>query len=197
MILKSDHAKYADDWSRDGRFILYRDQGPTTGWDLWLLPLGGDRKPVPIVQTPFTEFQGALSPDGAWVAYTSDETGRAEVYVQTVPPSGGKWQISTSGGVQPKWRRDGRELYFHSAVNEAMAVDVIATGGEFRPGVPRSLFPIILASRLTERNTWDVDARRPAVPANSSRNQAAQTTGQLNPITVVVNWLAGQGRQAQ
>jgi Tol biopolymer transport system component len=191
-LLTSDHAKLADDWSRDGRLVLYRDQNPKTGWDVWALPLEGDRKPRPLVQTPFTEFQGRFSPDGRWFAYTSDETGRPEVYVQSFPPSGGKWQISTSGGVQPRWGRDGRELYFHSASNEATAVDITTTReGIFTAGVPRKLFGAILVNRFTDRSSWDVTPNGDRFLVTSTTGQAAQAAGQVAPITVVVNWLAG------
>ena len=193
VLLTSDHGKLVDDWSRDGRLILYRDQDPKTGWDLWVLPLDGDRKPRPLVQTPFAEFQGRFSPDGRWFAYTSNETGQEEVYVQSFPPSGGKWQISTNGGVHPRWRRDGRELYFHSASNEAMGVDIAASlGGAFKAGVPRKLFGITLASRTVERNGWDVTPDGQRFLINSSTAQAAQAAGQEIPITVIVNWLSQQ-----
>ena len=195
--MRSDHGKLADDWSRDGHLLLYRDQDPKTGWDLWALPLDGDRKPMPLLQTPFEELQGRFSPDGRWFAYTSNETGQPEVYVQSFPPSGGKWQISSGGGVQPRWRSDGRELYFHSASDEAMAVDITASqDGAFKAGVPRRLFTTPIVSRTAERNSWDVtpDGRRLLI--TTSTTQAAQAAGQVTPITVVVNWLS-RGQAAQ
>jgi Tol biopolymer transport system component len=197
VLLASDHRKLADDWSRDGRLILYRDQDPKTESDLWVLPLEGDRKPRPLVQTPFTEFQGRFSPDGRWFAYTSNETGREEVYVQSFPPSGGKWQISTNGGVQARWRRDGRELYFHSASNEAMSVDISAAqNGAFKAGVPRKLFGVGLASRLSERNSWDVTPDGQRFLVNLTSNQLAAAAGLAAPITVVVNWLTDRAAQS-
>jgi len=108
LLLKSAQTKLPDDWSRDGRSILFQSLDPKTSWDVWILPLEGDRTPRPVVQTRFNELQGSFSPDGRWIAYVSDESGRSEVYVQSFPPSGGKWQISISGGVQPRWRAMGR-----------------------------------------------------------------------------------------
>jgi len=195
VLFKSDHAKLADHWSHDGRFVVYRDEDPKTGWDVWVLPLDGDRKPRPLLQTPFREIQGRFSPDGRLLAYVSDETGRDEVYVQSFPQSGGKWQISTSGGVQPRWRRDGREMYFHALDNEVMAVEVSGTSEDaFKAGVPRRLFPAMLATRVTDRNNLDaaLDGQRFLIIANE--NQATQAVGQLSTITIVVNWLAPQNR---
>lgn len=102
VLFKSEMpGKEGTDWSQDGRFILFDQGGPQSGIDLWVLPLFGDGKPYALQQTPFSEFQGHFSPDGQWFAYTSNESGRNEVYAQSFPPSGGKWQVSTDGGAQP------------------------------------------------------------------------------------------------
>ncbi|MGH9253275.1 MAG: hypothetical protein ACRD3C_01760 [Vicinamibacterales bacterium] len=106
-VVKSANVKRPTDWSRDGRFILYEDDAPGSQTDIWVLPLSGDRKPLVFLQTPFAEQQGRFSPDGKWIAYVSNETGTTEVYVQSFPPSGGKWQLSTNGGVSPRWGRNG------------------------------------------------------------------------------------------
>ncbi|HJZ81541.1 MAG TPA: protein kinase, partial [Pyrinomonadaceae bacterium] len=97
-LLKSDQSKTADDWSTDGKFIVYESRSAQNKTDLWVLPMSGDRKPFPFLQTVFNEQQAQFSPDGKWIAYTSDESGSPEVYVQTFPASGGKWRISTNGG---------------------------------------------------------------------------------------------------
>ena len=108
-LVKSVELKFASDWSPDGRFLLYEQQNPKTGWDLWLLPLEGDRKPVPWLQTSFWERSGRISPDGRWVAYVSDESSKQEIYVQPFRQgSGGKWQISTGGGNYPRDRKSTR-----------------------------------------------------------------------------------------
>jgi len=101
VLLRSDHDKYPQDWSRDGRFLLYSDNDPKTKLDLWLLPLSGDRKPIPFLRTEFNEAQGQFSPDGRWIAYRSDKSGRPEIYVRPISESAGEgteWTISNGGG---------------------------------------------------------------------------------------------------
>jgi Tol biopolymer transport system component len=103
------------DWSPDGRSVVYQEFGRTTGQDLWILPLEGDRKPRPYLATPFDERDAQFSSDGRWMAYASNESGLLQVYVQSIPASGSKFQISSAGGIQPRWRRDGKELFYISA----------------------------------------------------------------------------------
>jgi len=197
VLLKSDHPKFPEDWSADGRYVLYREQDPKTGWDLWVLPLAGDRKPQPVLSTAFREIQGRFSPDGRWIAYVSDES--RELYVQSFPPSGNKWQISTGGGFQPRWGRDGKELFFvagqesGSMPRDVMAVAVdTSSDGVFKAGVPRKLFTVDTASGTAQGSTWDVtpDGRRFLVASPS-------TTTAVPPITVVVNWLQRQTTRPQ
>ena len=102
-------------WSPDGRVLLYAIQHPKTGLDLWALPLAGDRKPFPVVQTPFDETAGQFSPNGRWVAYQSNESRQVEIYVRPFPGPGSQWQVSTAGGSQPRWRPDGKELFYVAA----------------------------------------------------------------------------------
>jgi Tol biopolymer transport system component len=132
---------WATSWSRDGRFVLGTQQfpGSKTGFDLWIAPQFGDRKPFPYLQTQFNEGDGAFSPDGRWVAYMSDESGRNEIYVQAFPLSGAKFQISTGGGAEPLWRGDGAELFYRSADGSLMEAPV-KPGATFEVGVPKSLF---------------------------------------------------------
>ena len=187
VLLKSDHAKIPDDWSLDGRFILYRDQDPKTGSDLWALPLTGDRKPQPVLQTPFEEVQGRFSPDVKWIAYVSSESGTPQVYVQSFPASGTKYQISSGGGYQPRWRSDGKELFFISAGWEMMAVEVSTSkDGVFQAGVPRKLFQANPISITAHRNSWDMtpDGQRFLINSGS-------TTTAIAPITMVLSWAAG------
>lgn len=110
VLLKSDENKVPDDWSSDVKFIVYEALNSKTKLDLWLLPMTGDRQPVPFLQTDFNEQQAQFSPDAKWIAYTSDESGAPEVYVQAFPALGNKLRISIRGGCQPQWRRDGKEL---------------------------------------------------------------------------------------
>jgi serine/threonine protein kinase len=141
VLWHSDAIKTPDDWSRDGRFIIYTQREKSAGASLWVLPLQGDRKPVPYLVTPFNEAQAQFSPDGHWVVYTSNESGTREVYVQPFPvSSGGKWVVSNGGGSQPRWSRDGKELLYFAPDSMLMEVGVTATGGTFQPGVPKPLF---------------------------------------------------------
>jgi Tol biopolymer transport system component len=180
------------DWSPDGKFILYSDYQDKTKYDLWLLPLEGDHKPVPYLQTPFSEFCAQFSPDGRWIAYVSDESGRFEVYVQTVPASGPKWQISSAGGDFPRWRRDGKELYFIAADQQLMAVPVktgSGSSGTFEPGAPQQLFriePVGAAPTATSPYQPTANGERFLVNV-----QAGGEGTQAPPITVVLNWTAG------
>jgi len=149
LLLKSNEDKYPRSWSRDGRFLLYTaTRGPKTTKDkIWVLPLEGDKKPFPFLRTDFNEEDGQFSPDGHWIAYSSDESGRQEIYVSPFSPNPngtasaarGKWLISTGGGVEPQWRGDGRELYYLAPDGKLMAVDV-TTKPVFQAGAPKSLF---------------------------------------------------------
>ena len=146
LLLKSSENKYPTDWSSDGRFILYHTVHPKTASDLWALPPEGDRKPMLVLQTEFNERNGQFSPDGRWIAYASSESTPAQVYVQGFPKSGGKFQVSTTGGGHPWWRRDGEELYYLSPERKLMAVEVSATATTFETGRPRELFQTRLPS---------------------------------------------------
>ena len=125
-LFRSPESKQLTDWSPDGRFLIYSARSPKTGMDLWMLPTMGDRKPQPSTRRRPTNRRAAWSPDGRWIAYMSDESGAEEVYVRAFPPSEGRWQISTGGGTRPRWRGDGRELYFLATDGQIMAVDVTA-----------------------------------------------------------------------
>lgn len=187
MLLKSDHAKIPEDWSLDGRFLLYRDTDPKTRFDLWVVPLAGDKKPQPVIHTPFNEFQGRFSADGRWIAYVSDETGRNDVYVQSFPVSESKFQISTAGGYQPRWRHDGKELFFLTAARQVMATTITVTGdGVFTAGVPHSLFTANPVTLTIDRNSWDATPDGQRFLINSTGQQSS-----IGPITVVLNWLSG------
>ena len=131
----------ATDWSADGRFLLFTDRHPSTGADVWLLPLDEDRKAAPLVRTPFREYDPSLSPDGRWLAHVSDESGQPEVYVQPFPGPGERVRVSPAGGTLPRWRRDGRELFYQSADDQLIAVPV-EPGGELELGPPSPLFDL-------------------------------------------------------
>jgi eukaryotic-like serine/threonine-protein kinase len=144
-VLETDF-KLPTDASRDGRYLLTMNPGPglINGRGIWVLPLLGDRKPFPYVDAGFQERFARLSPDGRWLAYQSKESNRDDVYVVSFPQEGGKWLISTGGGVKPVWSRDGRELYYYSADGKIMAVP-ITPGSQFQFGLPRPLFDVRLA----------------------------------------------------
>jgi Tol biopolymer transport system component len=129
------------DWSRDGRYLVYSETDPRTRGDLWILPLQKEGRPSPFLRTPFDELYGQFSPEGRWIAYTSDESGREEVYVRSFPASSGKRQISNSGGTQPRWRPDGREL-FYLAGGKMMAARMRISADSIESQPPRALFPV-------------------------------------------------------
>ena len=148
-LVETPHWKYAESWSPDGGTLAFRQIDPKTRGDIWLLPMRGDRKPSPLIQTPADERNAAFSPDGRFIAYGSDESGREEVYVQAVPASGAKWQMSSGGGSAPAWRSDGKELFFVGVGRTVMAVPITRDGERLQPGPPRLLFtspsPLITA----------------------------------------------------
>jgi len=184
-ILKTDERKWPSDWSRDGQYVAFITSSPTTKLDLWVLPMFGDRKPISFLQTPFNEDGARFSPDGHFIAYYSDDSGSYEVYVQPFPASGAKWQISSGGGMQPRWRRDGKELFFMGPEKKLMAVDVNLGNGTFEAGVPKMLFQTRSIGYPVPRNTYECspDGRRFLI--NALQSDAGST-----PITVIVNWTA-------
>jgi Tol biopolymer transport system component len=117
-------------WSRDGKFLLYVTNSPTTGNDIWVLPLTGDRRPYSYLRTAASENWAAFSPDGKWVAYSSTDSGSIEVYVSPFPATGRRWRVSADGGSQARWRRDGREIFYLAPDRRVIAASVSVTGDE-------------------------------------------------------------------
>jgi dipeptidyl aminopeptidase/acylaminoacyl peptidase len=176
--------KFPLDWSPDGRFVLFSSSSSAgTQADLWVLPLFGDRKPFPFLQTPFNELRGRFSPDGRWVAYVSNDSGRNDVYVAPFPGRGGKWQISAAGGNFPRWRHDGKEIFYLAPDNTLMSVGVNGAGSAFEAGTIRPLFqaPVSIQARWM----YDVspDGQRFLVNALAQETTSA-------PLTLFVNWTA-------
>ena len=196
LLFKSGEVKQLQDWSRDGRLLMYSQQSKG-GNDLWVLPLdgpgGAPKSPMPYIKTEFDEGGGRFSPDGNLVAYSSNQSGGVhEVYVQPFPdPSKGKWQISRGGGAHPRWRRDGKELFYISADSKMMAVDV-SLSPAFKPGVPHALFQtaILGAAQVVNETRYDVTADGQKFLINTLANSDA--SGAPSPsISVVLNWQAG------
>jgi eukaryotic-like serine/threonine-protein kinase len=180
--------KFGTGWTPDGRFFLYstNNTGNVENNDVLVLPLSGDRKPVPFQKTEFREGFARFSPDGRWVAYTWYESGLSQVYVAPFPGPGGKWLVSTAGGRLPRWRRDGTEIFYLAPDNTLMAAAVNGRGSSFAVGAVRPLFE----TRATgARYSYDVSADGQRFLINTALEQAASA-----PITVVVNWAAGVGK---
>jgi Tol biopolymer transport system component len=182
VLLEDNVDKYAANWSPDGRFLLYR--AGAAPYDIFILPLSGDRKPVPFLQTKFSEQHGQFSPDGRWVAYVSNESGTGEVYVVPFPGPGGKWQISAGGGAYPKWSRDGTELFYLAPDNKLMTAAVNGKGASFEIGAVKTLFETRAVTGLGHPFNVSADGQRFLI------NTLPEQSGSA-PITVVVNWTAG------
>jgi eukaryotic-like serine/threonine-protein kinase len=184
LLSTSKIFKVPNSWSPDGRYIAYiAFQGaPGSKADLWLLSLA-DRKASPILQSPFDELQGVFSPDGRWLAYASNESGRFEIYVQPFPGPGGKWQISTSGGIQPRWARGGKELFFIAPGGKIMSVE-IQTSTIVEAGTPQVLFSVSLKN--APGPPYDVSSDGQRILLNRPIEEASSSP----PITLVQNWTA-------
>ncbi len=183
VLLKSDHPQFPTDWSRDGRFIIFHQTDPKTKSDVWFLPVpeSGEAKPFPVLRTETNETMGTLSPDGHWLAYASDVSGRFEVYVQSFPGGVGKRQVSNGGGNNPRWRRDGRELFYYAGDGKLMAA-AVRSGESFETSAAVSLF---------EFRAGTVQNFAPyAVTADGQRfliNTVVETEPNA-PLTVMQNW---------
>ncbi len=188
LLLKSGGAKSANDWSSDGRFILYEELNPKTDNDLWVLPLFGDKTPVPFLQTNFSEAQAKFSPDGKWIAYFSNESGTGQVYVQNFPATGGKWMVSTNGGTSPRWRQDGKELFYIAPDRKLMAVDVRGDSDKFEVGSPRALFELHGVS-IGPASIYSVSHGGQRFLLNTLLEENSSA-----PMTVVENWTAALKR---
>jgi Tol biopolymer transport system component len=177
-LLVSPENKNVYDWSPDGRFILYASQNVKTDRDVWALPLEGDRTPFVVANSPFEDAQARLSPDGRWVAYQSNESGRTEIYLRPFPGPGASVQVSTTGGSNPEWRGNGQELFYIGPNNALTAVPVsVAAGRTIATGVPSALFSLQPGTSYAASR----DGQRFLVNTSIDENPTA-------PITVVLNW---------
>lgn len=181
-LTTSKYLHGAHSWSPDGQLLAFVEVNPATGVDIWVLRLG-DRKPQPFLRTRFNEAAPRFSSDGNWLAYMSDESGRYEIYVQPYPGPGGKWQISTEGGSEPVWNRNGGELFYRCG-DKLMAVDISTQHG-FAAGTPRMLFEGRYQTAPFPIANYDVspDGERFLMLKPTEQAQSAPTQ-----IVVVQNW---------
>jgi Tol biopolymer transport system component len=210
-LLATTGDKAAQDWSSDGRFLLYATQDPKTRADLWALPITGSGRgsldssrvevgqPIPVAQTEFEESQGQFSPDVKWVAYTSNETGRSEVYVRAFPGPAGKRQVSTGGGVYPRWGRSGQELFYLTLDNRLLTVPIriAPDGSTLTPGAAVELFQTHLATPGGNTALLGFSSRAEYAVAPDGRflMNVNLEDAAASPITLVLNWTAVLRRQ--
>jgi Tol biopolymer transport system component len=195
LLLGADQTLVPSSWSADGRFLLYSSASPQTGRDLWALPMSGDPAPFVVLQTPFNEVWGIVSPDSRWVAYQSNESGRNEIYVRafmapgapdvSTAAVGGQWQISTAGGIHPSWSPDGQALYYLDSAGNMLAASFIATGDTVAVGTPDLLF----ATHIVGGGA-DIGAGRQYDIASDGRFLINTVGGEgaSDPITLIMNW---------
>jgi Tol biopolymer transport system component len=179
----SQHVQIPKSWSPDGQLLAFDELNPKTQYDIWVLQMSG-HKAQPFLQTPFNEGGATFSPDGHWLAYVSNESGRPEVYVQPYPGPGVKWQISTEGGTEPTWNHNGKELFYRSG-NKMMALDV-ATQPGFIAGKPHMLF-----EGQYFANEWPQVSTVYDVSKDGQRFlmvKAAEQASSATQINVVLNW---------
>jgi eukaryotic-like serine/threonine-protein kinase len=178
-------AVYPNDTSIDGRFLSYTQLSPR-GYDLHIASLSGDAKETSFLASPANEVQARFAPNGRWLAYASDESGKFEVYVRPFPAASGQSLISAAGGMQPEWRRDGKELFYISTDRKLMAVPVTTEGTTFSAGAPRALFEVQMPEQTPPYPTdyaVAMDGQRFLV--NTVVDQPARPA-----LTVIVNWAA-------
>jgi Tol biopolymer transport system component len=186
LVLKSPQTKSPYGWSHDGRSFLFSTLDPRTALDLWLLPADRTQKSIPILNSVASERYTQFSPDDRWIVYVSDESGRNEVYAKAFPGPGNAFLVSTMGGVAPRWRRDGKELYYISPDAKMLAVSVAVNGSTFVPGPPTVLFQtrIAFGGAAPAGIRWQYDV----APDGRFLVNEDISDGGAGPITVIQNW---------
>jgi eukaryotic-like serine/threonine-protein kinase len=182
LLLTWPEGAVATSWSPDGRSLLFESLAPATKTDIWILPMEGGGKPEPLIQGPFEEHDAIFSPDGKWIAYVSDESGREEVYLRPFPVGSRRYQVSTAGGTAPAWRGDAREVFFIGKENRLMSAEIPTHGPEIQVATPVELFPL-----PGDRFIPAPDGRRFLVDVRSEDAFSS-------PLTVVLNWKQEAGR---
>jgi len=192
LAFKSDSTEIPVSWSRDGRYIVFsRFKTGGAGVDTWLLTLGGEPKASPLIESPFDKAQARISPDGRWITYVTNDSGTYQVVVQSFPdPNGGRWQITAQGGIEPKWKHDGRELYYLALDGKLMAVPV-NPDRTFQAGSPTVLFQTPL---VVNRGQSPRDRRYDVAPDGRFLIAVPTAVATQQPVTVVVNWTASLNR---
>jgi Tol biopolymer transport system component len=183
LLHTDEQTALPNDWSRDGKYLLY-SRGPASNQEIWALPLEGERKPWLVVPRTASSFAylGHISPDGRWIAYVSNESDASEVYVVAFRGGQGKWQVSTNGGTQPKWSRDGKELYYANGTSRTVfAVPVKEANGALQFGAPQSL----VTNAATQQFFYDVSPDGKKILLNVASQQVSQS------VTVVTNFTTG------
>ena len=189
LLVRSNAVKHPSDWSLAAEVIVYDHNDPESGWDLWTLSLGPDRTATPFLRTEFAEGFGRLSPDGRWMAYVSNESGSNEVFVRPFPQSNHKTKVSTTGGIEPRWRGDGKELFYRTPDGNLMAVAV-----ETRPAFRASAPVVLFATRINEGTEWSYDVTR-----DGQRFVCSVPVGEPTPAPVMIflNWTTALSRVAR
>jgi hypothetical protein len=187
LLLETNIPGGPSSWSSDGSLLIYQTHHPQTGGDIWALPLAGKSKPYSVVGTAADEHYGTLSPDGRWLAYISNVTGTYEVYAESFPATGFKRQVSTQGGYEPHWRRDGKELFYMAPNHTLMAVDVTTNPTTLVVSPPKALF----ATRIKWMEI-QAGARHYAAARDGQRFLINSATDEARsvPVTIVLNWSA-------
>jgi Tol biopolymer transport system component len=192
LLVESDLIKMPMSWASGTNVLFFYVAEPKTNNDVWALPMTGERKAYRVLDTPFAESHPQISPDGKWVAYSSNESTRSEIYVQSIPTGAGKWQISTNGGVFPRWRGDGKELFFMetNSFSKLIAVAIKTAGSTLESSTPEPLFDTLynnaaIAGHTGNWNTFAVsaDGQKFLIPRPEVNAPAA-----ASPVSVVVNW---------
>jgi Tol biopolymer transport system component len=189
LLWESPYNKNVDDWSPDGRFLLYNEEDPVTLRNLWVLPLDGDRKRTVFLKTNSEEHRGQFSPNGRFVAYVSNEPGQHQIFVRPFPASDNQWQVSSGGGIQPRWSHDGKELYYIALDGKLMAVTITMTNGAIEAGTPKPLFQTRTpggAQQAYSRPQYDVSS-----DGRFLINTIVEGTA-TSPITLLLNWKPNQ-----
>ena len=183
VMLRSPAWKIVTDWSSDGRRLIYQEQHLETQWDLWTLELSDHNQATAILRGPFNEQHGRLSPDGRWIAYAADESGRLEIYIRQFPPTPAVWKVSAEGGTQPEWRRDGKELFYVTANRRLVAIP-LQHGERLQFGTEQPLFQLDTDGVMTTPGTFHY-----STTADGQRFLVNTVVSQGTPtITVVLNW---------